>query len=166
MSPRSGPQTLDLSSFISNLYASLPTNCMPWDLPPSPSSGKMEGLGWNPPLHSLKHLKLTASSPLKIDLNAPKGNEKVFQPSIFKCYVSFREGHCFSKWKIQPLSVSKLHWKQTFAGKNQSACSNLKLLDVHLKNVKQVGPMKWIHKIDWSLIHQFMNHSKKTQQSY
>ncbi len=29
---------------------------------------------------------------LKIGLNAPKGNEKVFQPSIFTGYVSFREG--------------------------------------------------------------------------
>ena len=37
-------------------------------------------------------LKLTATSPLKIG-RAPKGNEKVFQPSIFRCEnVSFREG--------------------------------------------------------------------------
>ena len=34
------------------------------------------------------------TSPLKIGLNAPKGNEKVFQPPIFrgKIAVSFREG--------------------------------------------------------------------------
>ena len=32
----------------------------------------------------LPSLKLTASLPLKMGLNAPKGNEKVFQPSIFK----------------------------------------------------------------------------------
>ena len=34
------------------------------------------------------------SSPLKIGLNASKGNEKVFHPSIFRCEnaVSFREG--------------------------------------------------------------------------
>ena len=31
------------------------------------------------------------TSPLKIGRD-PKGNEKVFQPSIFRCYVSFREG--------------------------------------------------------------------------
>ena len=37
-------------------------------------------------------MKLTASSPLKIGQN-PKGNEKVFQASIFRCEnVSFREG--------------------------------------------------------------------------
>ena len=39
-------------------------------------------------------LKLTASLPLQIGLKAPKGNEKVFQPSIFRCEnVSFREGN-------------------------------------------------------------------------
>ena len=26
--------------------------------------------------------------------NAPKGKEKVFQPSIFRCYVNFRDGIC------------------------------------------------------------------------
>ena len=40
-------------------------------------------------------LKLTASLPLKIG-KLPKGNEKVFQPSIFRCEnVSFREGTSF-----------------------------------------------------------------------
>ena len=42
----------------------------------------------------LPSLKLAASLPLKIGLNAPKGNEKVFQPSVFRDVpVSFREGY-------------------------------------------------------------------------
>ena len=42
-------------------------------------------------LHSLK---LTASLHLKIGLNAPKGNDRIPFPSIFRCElaVSFREG--------------------------------------------------------------------------
>ena len=49
-------------------------------------------------------LKLTASLHLKIGLNAPKGNEKVFQPSIFKCYVCFREGrYWFHSFRCSPL---------------------------------------------------------------
>ena len=38
-------------------------------------------------------LKLTAFTPLKIGPFAPKGTEKVFQPSIFRCKLAvFREG--------------------------------------------------------------------------
>ena len=29
----------------------------------------------------------------------PKGNEKVFQPSIFRCYVCFREGIIFKRFR-------------------------------------------------------------------
>ena len=46
--------------------------------------------GWGM-FHSLKR---AASLPLKIGLNTTKGNEKVFQPSIFRDVpVSFREGY-------------------------------------------------------------------------
>ena len=42
--------------------------------------------------HFLHSLKLTAILHLEMGRD-PKGNEKVFQPSIFRFYVSFREGN-------------------------------------------------------------------------
>ena len=46
-----------------------------------------------PSYRDLLSLKLTASLPLKMGLNAPKGNNVVFQASIFRCerLVSGRE---------------------------------------------------------------------------
>ena len=50
---------------------------------------KMKHLkAWHQKILELPSLKLTASLPLKIGLNSPKGNEKVFQPSIFGCELS------------------------------------------------------------------------------
>ena len=47
--------------------------------------------------YMLPSLKLTAFLPLKIR-RAPNGNwHLVFQPSIFRCYVSIREGKCSNK---------------------------------------------------------------------
>ena len=49
----------------------------------------------------------TKSSPLKIG-RAPKGNDKVFQPSISRCYVSFREG------KINRYNLRLVVWNLSF----------------------------------------------------
>ena len=60
-------------------------------------------------------LKETAKAPE----NRPFQKETiVFQPSIFGCYVSFREGIClFFFWGVLNTSVSlKLFWTEVFSG--------------------------------------------------
>ncbi len=42
--------------------------------------------------------------------NAPKGKEKVFQPSIFRCYVSFREWILHIKNKISFINIGDCWW--------------------------------------------------------
>ena len=49
-----------------------------------------------------RQLKTAARAPALLPENrprAPKGNEKVFQPSIFRCYVCFREGIIFKRFR-------------------------------------------------------------------
>ena len=75
----------------------------------------------------LPSLKLTASLPLRIGQIAPKGNF-IFQPSIFRCYVSFREGTSVTfrwlAWKCLNLTYEttyltvKSPWNAMFSGKN------------------------------------------------
>ncbi len=68
----------------------------------------------------LPSLKLTASSPLKIGHSKRK---LVFQPSIFRCYVSFREGNCLLKYNSSWPTFRKAHrcWRKDGIAKNSIA---------------------------------------------
>ncbi len=86
------PSFGDIDTQETTVYGGSPMSGLP--------SGKVadrlvpENSTWGMNITLLHSLKLTESLPLKIGLLhpfAPKGNEKVFQ-SIFRCYVSFREG--------------------------------------------------------------------------
>ena len=89
-----------------------PTRYLISQMPETESSNESNGQLTNRILLNRDFIFLhSPRRPLKIGRN-PKGNEKVFQPSIFWCHVSFREGILLMAEILHQLIGSLSHYLQ------------------------------------------------------